>query len=281
MTPLAEKIRAIGRDTLNQNAVLGVAATFLPTGESVAVDADTVFPTASVVKVAIVAELLAQTEEGRIDLAETVTVTGDALVAGSGALAQLTPGLRLPLRDLAFLTLSISDNTASNLCLAAVGGSDAVNARMRSWGMSETVIHRPIRFKLGPNDPPHTATGTPADFARLLSLAARGALHSPVVSRALLDLMAHCASDELLPRYLEVNPCASDLSVDAPPFAIRHKTGAVTGVRNDAGVIYKGADALVVAAFTKGVTDTRWTAANRGCETVARVGEALCAHFFR
>ena len=267
---------------------LGVAATFLPTRESVSVNADHVFPTASVIKIAIVAELYAQAAEGRLSPETPVTVTDQDAVPGSGVLALLSPGLTLPLADLALLAIAVSDNTASNLCLAAVGGPDAVNRRMHgAWGMPNTTIHRPIRFALGPDDPPHTATGTPRDMLTLLMRLGSGALHAQkVVSDTVRGLLTTTEDNTMLPRYLEVNPYARDLGVPRPPFVVRHKTGAVTGVRNDAGLIEgHSADGtpgtLAICVYTKGVRDGRWTPANAGVEAVARVGKLACDHFFR
>lgn len=263
-----------------EGGTLGVLATFLPTGEAVEYQADETFPTASVIKVAIVAELFTQEAEGKVNTQAMVTVTPESVVGGSGVLAQLTPGLALPLRDLATLTISISDNTASNLCLAAVGGPEAVNRRMReTWGMTVTTIHRPIKFNLESGDPPHTATGTPRDMHRLVTLLADGKVHSPEVSEQVLRRMALVRDGEKLPRYLDVNPYAADLGSNTP-FVIRRKTGEVTGVRNDAGLISRGDANLAVCVYTKGTPDPRWTAANRGSEAVARVGELLCRHFF-
>jgi beta-lactamase class A len=261
---------------------LGVAATFLPTGETVFYNADTVFPTASVIKIAIVAELFTQEAEGRLSRETLVTITAEDFVAGSGVLALLTPGMSLPLGDLAMLTISISDNTASNLCLRAVGGPEAVNARMReTWGLTATTIHRPIKFHLTPNDPPHTATGTPRDMMTLCAALANGTIHNRSVSDTVLHLMANVRDTELLPRYLEVNPYANDLNAARPPFIVKRKTGAVTGVRNDAGLLQCGDETLAVCVYTKNCPDTRWTPANRGSETVARVGELLTGWFFR
>lgn len=281
---LEARIRGVA-ETLD--GVIGVALTFLPTGESVFVNADAVFPTASVIKVAIIGDLFTQAAEGRLSLEAPVTVTDEAMVAGSGVLALLTPGLTLPLRDAAMLTIAVSDNTASNLCLAAVGGPSVVNDRMRgAWGMTATTIHRPIQFFLGPDDPPHTATGTPRDLLRLLTLLARGKVHSPEVSEQTLRLMAEVRDTEMLPRYLETNPYAEELSAVRPPFVVRHKTGATTGVRNDAGLITRASldgpgETLAICVYTKNVRDTRWTAANEGSEAAAQVGRLACKHFFR
>jgi beta-lactamase class A len=265
-----------------RGGTLGVAATFLPTKETILYNAETVFPTASVIKVAIISELFTQEAEGRLDSNQTVTIQQADIVGGSGVLAQLTPGLALPLTDLATLTISVSDNTASNLCLAAVGGPETVNKRMKStWGMTGTRIHRPIKFTLEPSDPPHTATGTPADMLKLVHLLAEGKIHSPAVSQQILDRMALVRDAEMLPRYLDINPYAIDLKASIPPYITRRKTGAVTGVRNDTGLISRGEETLAVCVYTKDTLDARWTPANRGSEAVAQVGKTLCEYFWR
>jgi beta-lactamase class A len=264
-----------------KGGVLGVSATFLPTGESVYYKADTEFPTASVIKIAIVTEVFLQVESGKLSASSEINIPENALVPGSGVLAQLTPGLSLPLGDLATLTINVSDNTASNLCLAAVGGPEVVNARMHDvWGMQNTTIHRPIKFALEPGDPRYTATSTPRDMQRLVQhLADASTIPQPVCDQV-LRRMGYVVDSELLPRYLDVNPYASDLRVEAPPFVVRHKGGAVNGVRGDAGLITRGEEALAVCVFTKDVPDSRWTSLNLASEAVAHVGKILCDHFF-
>jgi beta-lactamase class A len=259
---------------------LGVAATYLPTQETVLFNADTVFPTASTIKVAIIAELLTQAAEGRLDLLERVPVLESDQVAGSGVLAELTPGTHYSLRDLAFLAIAISDNTASNLCLRAVGGKDVVNTRMReAWGMAQTQIFRPIQFHLSPTDPPFTATGTPRDFLRLMTRITTDTLHSKGVCTQMRMLLTETQDKSLLPRFLSVNPFADVLGVSAPMYTTMHKPGATTGVRNDVGIIATDSKQLVLNIFTKDCLDDRWTPENAGALAVGRVSRLLCDHF--
>ncbi len=244
--------------------VLGVAAEF--EGQMALYNADTLFPTASCIKIAIVEEIFQQ----NLDISRPITVDSVDIVRGSGTLAALTPPLTLSLGDLATLTLSISDNTASNACLRAVGGPDAVNSRLRSWGIKQTTIHRPIKFALEPTDPPHTATGTPLDFLRLLGK----------LSESTKAKMALCSDSEMLPRFLEVNPFAEELRVSVPRFTVVHKTGGIEGVRADVGFIISNNKTISVAIFIKNIPDPRWTPENSGCIAVGRVAKLLTERFF-
>ncbi|MCX6369552.1 MAG: class A beta-lactamase-related serine hydrolase [Armatimonadetes bacterium] len=213
---------------------------------------DRVLPTASSIKIAIVEEVFQQ----ELDLMQPITVTEADYVPGSGVLATLTPGLTLPLGDLVTLAISVSDNTASNLCLRAVGGPEAVNARLVEWGCTATKIHRPICFALQPGDPPHTATGTTEDFVKVLSQ----------LGPETMKRMRQVSDTAMLPRFLEGYLCA-------------HKPGAVTGVRNDVGRITKGERTLTLAIFTQGCSDVRWKVDNAGCLVVAKVAQRLTEHF--
>ena len=273
---ITDELRTI-EATLGDGATLGVCAVSND-GKWAEHNADTVFPTASIIKAVIVAELWARIAEGNLSATDTVTLAQADTVAGSGVLASLAPGHTFTLAELAGLAISVSDNTASNAVLRAVGGVEVVNARMReSWGMPNTVIHRPIQFHLEPGDPPHTATGTPRDMCHFMNAIAAKTLHSPAVSESIAALLATCDDTAMLPRYLDVNAFAADLGTAPPPLAVYHKPGAVTGVRGDAGFVRRG-DApghVAMAVYTKGVSDTRWTVANAGCEAVARVAQRL------
>lgn len=278
---LQDDLRAI--EAILHGGNLGVSCRNGATGEEVHYNGNWTFPTASTIKAAIVAEVHAQAVEGRLSLDEAVTIEEGDQVGGSGVLAHLRPGHTLTLTELATLTMKVSDNTASNLLLRRVGGPGAVNRRMQEeWGMPGTTIHRPIKFHLDPSDPPHTATGTPEDMMRFMDAVAQGELHSPAVSDAVAALLETPDDTAMLPRYLEYNPYADDLGVLRPLFTVLHKPGAVSGVRNDAGVIRRGTPPyahVALCVYTKGVDDPRWTVANVGCEAVSRVAKLLTNRF--
>jgi beta-lactamase class A len=239
--------------------VLGVAAE--RDGYDFLYNADAVFPTASCIKIAIVEEIYRQ----NLDIYRMVLVDTDDIVEGSGVIGTLSRPLALSLDDMATLTLSVSDNTASNACLRAVGGPEAVNARLRSFGIENTTVHRPIKFYITPDDPPYTATGTPKDFLTLLKN----------LSERTKAKMALCTDTCMLPRYLSINPYAQELGIAPPLVTVVHKTGAIEGVRNDVGYLRSEKPEMTVAIFTRDVPDGRWTPENAGCIAVGRAAEYL------
>src|SRR5215510_13666666 len=171
--------------------VLGVAARNLETGESFSVNGDMRFPTASLIKVAVMVEVEHQIAEGKISRDRTVTLAesdkaGDEPVV----LNQLHPGVVLTVPDLLALMIAFSDNTATNL-LVGLAGTANVDRRMVSYGLPNTKIFRPT-FRDGhadvfPEEEKEFGLGmtTPKEIARLMELIAEG----KVVSRAACDEM--------------------------------------------------------------------------------------------
>jgi len=122
------------------DGVAGYAIIDLTTGRRFDRLADEAFPTASTIKLAVLYEMLKQAEEGRLDLDRIAPLDPAQAVAGSGILQHLrAPSLSL--RDHAALMMILSDNTATNVVIDAVG-MDRVNARMQGLGVTPSLLRR-------------------------------------------------------------------------------------------------------------------------------------------
>jgi beta-lactamase class A len=144
--PLQQDLRAQLRTRLESIAtkldgVLGYAVVDLTSNEVVAAHLQTQpFPTASTIKLAILYELLKQAEEGKLALDKPERLNRAQVVGGSGVLQHLT-GPILSLNDYAALMVILSDNTATNVVIDAVGMAN-VNARMKSFGLADMQLRR-------------------------------------------------------------------------------------------------------------------------------------------
>ncbi len=228
---IEEIARAVGEGTL------GVAARNLATGTAVDLNAEEVFPSASVIKVAILVELFARAEEGRLRLAERVALREEDKVEGSGVLKELRPGLEFTLEELARLMIVVSDNTASNMLIDRVT-PETVTARMRTLGLQRTVLGRRF-YDFAARDRGLENWATPTDFAHLFTLLERRQVVSPDASEAMLAILRRQQFDSKIPRLLP------------PEVTVAHKTGTITGASHDAGILYTPAGPLVLAVFTK------------------------------
>lgn len=255
------------------DGILGVYARDLRSGAEVRHNADTVFPTASVMKIPIIYELYRQVEAGKVDLARRLTLGEADMVPGSGILQDLDPGLNPTIKDLATLMITVSDNAATDLVLAQVG-LDALAETLQRLGLAQTTIPMTVRgllystVGLDAANPEHTyaryqeraAAGvidwdcraygdtdnnvsTPREMATLLAgIEGREGL-SAASCDAIIDIMKRQKYTDRIPRYLPEGT------------AVAHKTGSLRGIRNDAGIVYAPDGPYVIGLFAKRLAD--------------------------
>ena len=117
---------------------LGFAFYDLQEGKGCYLHENEVFPTASVYKVYILAELYRQAAEGKFSLDEYRSTPLEAPTMGSGILSLLSPGLSMKVRDHAKLMMMLSDNLATDIIFDMVG-SDNIKANViDALGLTKT-----------------------------------------------------------------------------------------------------------------------------------------------
>jgi beta-lactamase class A len=256
---------------------MGIYASNLASGESVAIDADAAYETFSVIKVPIMATVLQRVKEGRLGLGDRVTLRLDQRRIPSGVLYALDPGLRPTVRDLLTLMTIVSDNVATD-ALADLVGRDAVTRHMESLGLRETRIRFSDldwdRLWLGQLDPdfakasgersidfpfdryPAARVGeafrrvieesglffgrsTPREMGLLFASMARGELVSKEASALMVSILKRQQVDDRFPRYL------------GDGVVVAHKTGdGQPWVGNDAGILWVKGQPTVLVVFT-------------------------------
>ena len=280
---------------------MAVFAKHLGSGETLALDADTVYETFSVIKVPIMAEVLRQSEAGRFSLDDRLSFrAGDARLP-SGILHVMQPGLQPTVKDLLHLMIMISDNSATDM-LADKVGRDSVTAFMRQLGLKRTEIKysdldwdrrwlgfldpayrdasgdRTIGFPFDKYSPEAVSAAfrrviyeteiyfgrsTAAEMGRVFELMARGELVSKPASDLMIAILKRQQVRNRIPRYLE----------DAE---VAHKTGdGQPWIGNDAGIMWIKGQPVVLVVFTgrhRGTTDSLHDA-------VARVAAIVAGHF--
>ncbi len=204
----------------------------LTTREEIGSRADQVMPTASTIKLLVLAELYRQVEEGTMRLADPVTMLSEDRRGGSGILKDLSPALVATVHDHATLMVALSDNT-STAVLVRLLGLERILASAREWGMPDTTA----TFRSGAMRT--YATSTPRDIVHLLTLIAEDRLISPVACAAMRDILVTQQYHDQIARYLPFNPY-DRTGYDHPgPVIVRSKSGfsGASGVRVDAGIV--------------------------------------------
>ena len=117
---------------------VGIYVKHLATGEEAAVRPDVVFETQSVIKLALAIRSYQLADDGQLDLGERVPVTRSDCAVGTGVLQYFQEGLEPTVRDLLTAMIVVSDNTATDLLLARLGGVADVNSWLAGSGYPRT-----------------------------------------------------------------------------------------------------------------------------------------------
>jgi beta-lactamase class A len=267
---IGRRLEALAAD---HKGKVAIAVKHLGSGETWALNADDVMPTASLIKLPIMAEVYFQSKAGKVKLEDSVTLAKDDMVQGSGILTDhFSPGASFSLRDAVRLMIVYSDNTATNLVLEKVG-IKAVNERMAGLGLKETRINAKV-FKGSTTsvDPARTkqyglGSTTAKEMLTLLESLHKEDLVSADASKAMLEHLKKCDDKEKFPRFLPKG------------VTVAHKTGSVNASRTDAGILYFNGGPVAVCVLTNENEDKTWTADNAGNKLCADVAKAVVDHY--
>ena len=262
-TAIAAKVRAF-------HGEMGVYAKNLDTGDVIAVDADQRFPTASLIKVAVMAEVYRQMDAGKFGKDTPVTLhdpdkAGDETVP----LNMLHDGTVLTVADLLKFMIAYSDNTATNLLIAKVG-TKSVNALLDSLGLTKTRLYRPT-FRDGhadvlPEEEKEYGLGstTPREAATLMELIAQGKVVSQQACDQMIALLATQQDRQMIPRSLPFEK--GDILVANKTGWDEEKNPDAKGfkgdVRNDAAYVRGPKARFVIAICARRIADKRASADN-------------------
>jgi beta-lactamase class A len=271
--------RALDAIVEDAGCEVALAAMNLATGEEVGRDSERPMPTASVFKLPVLVEVFRQTDAGDLDLAERVTFREEDVVLGSGILRDFGAGLQPTLRDLAMMMIIVSDNSATNMLLDQVGGPERVNATMRDLGLPSIVIHRRIEFdKMRTSR--STAEAAPRDLMRLATMLWREELVSPEASRQMLAMLGRQRYLEQAARFIAHHRYADEFGTEQP-IHIYNKTGMVSGMRADTGIVDLGSGVVFAYSVSNdGGADTSFREEHPGDITNALIGRVLAEYWW-
>ena len=249
--PLAEKQKilwqkfeaAIHEVDQRLAGVMGVAIEDLITGDQFFLHENEVFAQASSIKIAVLADLYLQAQQGKLKLADLYTVQASDLVPDSDIMGGLTPGVtRITLRDLATMMVAVSDNSATNVLIDRVG-MEKVNALLESLGLAHTRLRRKM-MDLEAARQGRENISTPREMMTLLGAIYRGKVLSKESAADFFKVLS-TNKDSWIPR---------DLPADVK---IANKPGSLEGVRNDSGIVFVEGRPYVICVMTAFLKDER------------------------
>jgi beta-lactamase class A len=240
---------AVSEVELRLDGVMGVGILDLNSGQQLLIHPDELFPQASSIKIAVLAELYHQAEQsahglnGKATLKDHYVVRASDLVADSPVLGGLTPGVTaLTNRDLASIMVAVSDNSATNVLIDRVGMRNVVQLT-ESLGLAHTQLRRKM-MDLKAAAEGRENISTPREMMRLLEQLYQGKVIAPPLLDDFFNVLA-TAKSSFIPR-------------DLPPdLKIANKPGELEGVRNDSGIVFLKDRPYVICVMTTYLANER------------------------
>jgi beta-lactamase class A len=273
---LALALPAFGQDRVKEMAAhfdgkISIFAKNLKTGATYELGADTRVNTASTIKLPILIGVYTAVGAGKVSWKDTSELGPENKVGGSGVLAEMSDGTKIPLRDLVRYMMLLSDNSGTNMVLDHVSANQ-VNMVMEKLGMKETRSLRKILKGSTPEgvsdagrDPANKAFGigvsTPREMVTLLERLYKGEIVSRAASAEMLDIMKKQQWREGMARRFD--------------FDVADKPGALDHLRSEVGIVYSKTGPVAIAITCAEIPKIDWSPDNAGLLFIADVAKIL------
>lgn len=245
---LWEKVRACP-------AEVGLAVRGVDLSLRVDIGSETVFRSASIIKVPLLAALYWLAEGGQLHWEERLPLQENDRTPGSGILRELRSGLQPTLYDLAVLMITLSDNTATNMLIDRVG-VEPVGRFLRLLGFEHTTLQRKM-YDFAAAEQGKENLCCAAEIADLLWQMARGEVRardgSRLVSSTGCERMIHILREQF---YRDQIPAL--LPAEAK---VANKTGEISAHHHDAAIVWTPAGCYTLVVLTRGFEHRRQAAA--------------------
>ena len=258
-----------GLETLVEGfkGTVGVSVYHLASNTEAGINTDTIFPTASVVKVPILAGLFKKIEAGDYQLHEPMVYDDDRVYGGSGLMQFFKDSTQTDLRTLAALMITYSDNVTSIWSQELAGGGIEINAYMEELGLKHTKVNSRTEGRQDDWELYGWGQTTPREMADLVMMIRNREVVSPR------------ASDEMY-RML-TNSFYTDYALSQiPPYVqTAAKQGMVNQSRSEVVMVNAPGGDYVFYFTTKNNEDTSWYHDNEAWQLSREVSAYLWNYF--
>ena len=247
---------------------VGIYVRQLGSGRYAAIKADEVFPTASMIKVPIMLTLFQQIQDGRLGWLDTLTYRDSLLYSGEDdLLGKLRDSTLVPLAQVAMLSITTSDNTASLWLQKLVGTGTVINAWLAGHGFDSTRVNSRTPGREDARSLYGWGQTTPREMAELLVTIREQRAVSP-------------AADQEMYRMLTRIYWNGEALSQVPPWVqAASKQGAVDHSRSEVMLVNAPSGDYVFAVITKGQVDSSYTKDNAGYVLLRKVSALLWSTF--
>jgi beta-lactamase class A len=246
---------------------VGVYVKNLKTGKVAAVNADTIFPTASMIKVPILVGIMDKIDKGQLHYHDELLYRDSLLYAGPDVLGSFKQDEKIELGRLIMLMLTLSDNTASLWLQTLAGTGERINELLDGLSLKSTRVNSRTPGREEYRTTYGWGQTTPAEMATLIEKIYLGQVINKQSSETMLRLLGR--------NYYDDHAIAA-----IPPYIfVASKNGAVDQSRSETLLVMAPHGPYVFSIITKNQKDQSWEPTNAGWLLAKNVSALLWKHF--
>ena len=250
------------------NGDIGIYVKDLRTGKTVSINADTIFPTASIVKVPILIGVMDKIQKGELGYDSTIVYKDSLLYEGSDILGSFKNDEKILLKKVMMLMLTTSDNTASLWLQSLAGKGTRINEILDSLGM----IYTRVNSRTSGRENNRTQYGWGQTTPKEMGVIFEKIYRNEIFSAAACDRMMR----SLGRNYWDLNEAISQI----PPYIeVFSKNGCVNAVRSEVLLVNAPHNPYIFCIFTKNNKDTQWTHDNEAWTMARKISLMLWRYF--
>lgn len=249
------------------NGEIGIYVKNLRTGKTVMINADTIFSTASIVKVPILVGIMDKIQNGELQYDQEIIYKDSLLYAGSDILGSFKSGEKIALKKVIMLMLTTSDNTASLWLQSLAGTGSRINELLDGLGFINTRVNSRTPGRENNRTKYGWGQTTPYEMANLFEMI----YNNKVISPAACERMMRCLGRNFWD--------AEGLSQIPPTIEVFSKNGAVNASRSEVLLVNAPHNPYILSIFTQNNKDISWGDSNEAWLLTKKISKMLWEYF--
>ena len=261
---LTEKINKLVE---NFHGDVGVYIKNLKTGKSVSINADSLFPTASMIKIPIMCRVFEKIEKGELNYDSVMTYRDSLFYDGDDIVGNFKDSAKITLSKLIMLTITTSDNTASLWCQGLAEGGIIINDFMERNNFNCTKVNSRTKGREEIRNIYGWGVTSPKEMANLVTAIRDGKIVSPRASEEMYRMLSRIYWD------------GQSLSQIPPTIHVASKQGAVNRSRSEVVLVDAPNGSYVFCVITKNQIDESWENSNEGYLLLRNISKLLWNYY--
>ena len=264
-----KKLQAKLQETISGfNGDIGIYVKNLRTNKIISINADTIFPTASIVKVPILLGIMDKIRTGELNYDSTLVYKDSLLYEGSDILGSFKSNEKIVLKKLIMLMLTTSDNTASLWLQSLAGKGTRINEILDSLGFKSTRVNSRTPGREDNRTQYGWGQTTPEEMGTIFEKIYR----NEIFSSAACERMMRCLGRN----YWDEDEAISQIP---PTIEVFSKNGCVNASRSEVLLVNAPHNPYIFCIFTKNNKDQQWTHENEAWAMARKISLLLWNYF--